>query len=362
MIATRARSAAAISASGISIESRVRACLRGLGRRAILDWGFSMAAGHKTVWEGARVPTVAALAVAGLCCAVGCVRENPDFSDSGATDSATGTGTGTPGSPRTGGADPTVAGESNDGTTDTMTGGTAPEPTFSSGMDLETGPAAVCGNGVVEEDESCDDENENPRDGCVGCRFPASCLELLKLDDEVDSGMYKILPIGARDFVTAFCDMETDGGGYTFFKIEGETVKAEVAEDRCAEFGMQLWIPRTPDHLEAGVEVALDPGVPPTANIGYLEIMGVRPKELGSTCGGQPLNSDNENCGWEAADGETFFVTDSAMGPEPNGDSTETTVVSMQYFWSDGGELADFNDWPGGWQAPRFLCDVGDKF
>ncbi|MEM6293458.1 MAG: fibrinogen-like YCDxxxxGGGW domain-containing protein [Myxococcota bacterium] len=259
----------------------------------------------------------------------GCARSNPAFSDEGGTGS---------------GSD-TYVDESSSSTT-------------------QSEPDSVCGNGVVEGMEVCDAGPAGPEVGCVECQIPRSCLHIHTLDDALPSGQYDIKPDGSEAYVAAYCDMETDGGGYTFLKIDGERLKAQGAEDRCAEFGMQLWIPRSPAHLQAGVDVALDPEIPPNADHLYLEIMGVRPKELlGSTCGNQALNSDNEECGWEASDGENFFVTEAPMGPEPNGDPISTTVVSMQYYWSPEGDLTDLNDWAGeGHGAPRFMCDVGDKY
>jgi len=226
------------------------------------------------------------------------------------------------------------------------------------------GTEPFCGDQVTDQNEQCDDGNENPWDGCVACSIPSSCLEVLDLDDEAESGPHLIWPDGVDDYVDVFCDMETDGGGYTFLKLDAGAgaASAEQAEAECKAYGMQLWIPRTPDHFDAGIDVALDPEIDPGGSSAFLEIMGVRPEFPGASCGGQPLNSDNPECDWHASDDEAFFITDSPMGPEPNGDTVDTVVVSMQYYWSNDGVLTDFNDWPGGHSARRFMCDVGDKY
>lgn len=45
---------------------------------------------------------------------------------------------------------------------------TSPETTI--GSESSTGPAQpVCGNGIVEDDETCDDGNDAPNDGCQEC-------------------------------------------------------------------------------------------------------------------------------------------------------------------------------------------------
>ena len=74
----------------------------------------------------------------------------------------------------------------------------------------------LCGDGVVEGPEQCDDENADNTDGCLtSCVIPASCLEIHEEDPSVPTGPALV---GVRDSLTLIeveCDMDTDGGGWT---------------------------------------------------------------------------------------------------------------------------------------------------
>ncbi|HEY0137117.1 MAG TPA: fibrinogen-like YCDxxxxGGGW domain-containing protein, partial [Nannocystis sp.] len=81
---------------------------------------------------------------------------------------------------------------------------------------------AKCGDGVVQAGvEACDDGNADDLDTCsTACeeQVPAaSCKQILALAPAATSKVYLIDPDGdgVQDPFKTFCDMETDGGGWT---------------------------------------------------------------------------------------------------------------------------------------------------
>ena len=232
---------------------------------------------------------------------------------------------------------------------------------------------------ALDARESCDDGGNIDGDGCsAGCAVElgftcsaaspsvcapvpvrTSCLAHRQAGVTV-SGEQVIDPDGAGPIPssTVFCDMVTDGGGYTFFKVL-QSLQDDGAEAFCATRGMQLLIPRTQAHYQSALQVALNGGIGPSASAEYARILGVYPDFNGATCTGQPLNSITGTCPWHARDARPFFIHNSNGFGEPNGDNC--TTCSMTYNYDGGGNLVNFND-GGHTSASAFICDVGDKF
>jgi len=77
-----------------------------------------------------------------------------------------------------------------------------------------------CGNGVIEPGELCDDGNVEDGDECSSmCTLapPASCVALHEGSPSLPSGTYVIDPDGGGPDApfAVYCDMVTDGGGWT---------------------------------------------------------------------------------------------------------------------------------------------------
>lgn len=227
-----------------------------------------------------------------------------------------------------------------------------------------TGPR--CGDGIVDDEfEECDDADDDLRDGCLpDCFVPTSCLEIYEFAP-ADDDVYLIHPGGSIDEpFPVYCDMATDGGGYTFFKMEyEEPVYAFMAEDMCRALGMKLWIPRTEAHLQSGVNVANDPDFGPSVGDTYLRIMGVYAQFPGAACPNQPLTSDNPECEFRAGDDHGYWVDDRGLFSEPSGNNGNSkTESSLLYLWRQG-VLTWYDDSPGpGGFSAQFMCDVGDKY
>jgi hypothetical protein len=218
-----------------------------------------------------------------------------------------------------------------------------------------TGVFGSCGDGFCTEGEMVTCRADCPTPVLTSCRA-------LKAAGFQASGNYTIDPdgVGPVPSQQVFCDMTTDGGGYTFLKISrGFNVQDTDAENDCISRGMRLLIPRTQAHLRAAVALARNGAVGPDATDEYVFMLGVYPLFDGATCNGQPMNSGNPSCQWDASDGGAYFLHNNTFFGEPNGDNC--TTCSMTYFGYDGlGDLSTFND---GFHAvaTRYICAVNDK-
>ncbi len=170
----------------------------------------------------------------GLCSTLvvsGCF-DAEDGEQSSETEATTGGSASTAGPTSTSGSTP------NDGTVTTGVsssdgGGTASGPSSpgSTGTTAgnessgggEVGP--MCGNGVIEQDEACDDANADAHDGCLSdCTVPVSCLDILTKEPGSVSGVYLIDTDGPSGFQAyhAHCEMERDGGGWTLVIVSAD--------------------------------------------------------------------------------------------------------------------------------------------
>ena len=227
-----------------------------------------------------------------------------------------------------------------------------------------------CGDELLDpEHEQCDDDG----DACLAsCELATSCLKIHTADAGVPSGIQTIYPQDPTSAVSVYCDMTSDGGGYTFLKYDVESddnnlpIFASTAEAACAEFGMQLWIPRSPEHLLSGYAVATSENVFPQGggsvamNSDYLRILGIYPATPDMSCPGAAL-TPGDCPQWRASDSKTWYVTatsNSVTEPDPDGACKN---CSMSYVWNGDGSVKTYKTVPNGASSFRFLCDTGDK-
>jgi cysteine-rich repeat protein len=231
-----------------------------------------------------------------------------------------------------------------------------------------------CGDAKVNGPEECDDQNDDETDGCLtSCAEARSCLQIKQALPAAPTGIYRIWPedLGGEISHLVWCDMDTDGGGYTFLKIDTQFGQqgdkgAQAAETICQSYGMHLIVTRTPDHAKAAYAVATMPNVQPVgggqvgSGVDYLAIMALYPAMPGATCNGAALNSTD--CpGWVAHDMQPYFVSDAPFLDQPDGD--HCAGCSMFYKWNPDGTIKSYStvSFGEGASSYRFLCDIGDK-
>ena len=113
------------------------------------------------------------------------------------------------------------------------------------------GPCAAC--------ETCSDGIQNQGETAIDCGgsctscVTTSCKALKQHMPDTPSGFYTIDTDGAgpKPAVQVYCDMTTDGGGYTMVRFNdpsmGDTQVNYAA--KCAQYGMEIIVPRTQAHM-----------------------------------------------------------------------------------------------------------------
>ncbi len=232
--------------------------------------------------------------------------------------------------------------------------------------------AAHCGDQILDVVEGCDDDD--PASGCLpDCTVAQSCLQIREAypDELLADGVYKIQRAG-KDPFKVLCDMDADGGGYTFLKYavkEGDALKnALAAEAACDEWDMDLWIPRSYQHVLASLWAAQSLLLVPVGTgsdkneLRYMSLIGVYPAVVGLSCPGQALTT-NDCPEWKAKTGK-YWITNMPIANDVPG-KKNCKDCSMYYTWDPVMKtVIDYEvvlNGGVGASTSHFMCAVPDK-
>jgi hypothetical protein len=160
--------------------------------------------------------------------------------------------------------------------------------------------------------------------------------------------------------LSVYCDMDTDGGEYTFYQCQGchgkpgRAIQHGLART-CTDLGLQWLVPRNYEHVCAIRSESFTFG----GIVGG--VVGKHNGDRGNNWTPFAFNSDTGpplTNNWVAVDGGTWWLRDSSFG-EPNGDYSQGAFL--------GGGLQcnrnhHFNDVTGGYgSGSNYLCSTNDK-
>ncbi|MEZ4309307.1 MAG: fibrinogen-like YCDxxxxGGGW domain-containing protein [Polyangiaceae bacterium] len=213
---------------------------------------------------------------------------------------------------------------------------------------------ASCAAGTSD----CDGD---PTNGCEttdqytngACAVLSSCAAIHAAHPGAPSGSYLIDTDGAgpKPSVLAYCDMATDGGGYTLVRVNDSALDGDqtLYAKRCAALGMEVVVPQTKAHAQA---ISTWNGNQPA------NLVNVFPRFNGA----QGLQSWNAVCRGATC---PFWITDNAQGRtcnsnEPSGDNSipyrlyrTGTGCGIEGTWNDANNTVGIQDY--------VICSTNDK-
>ena len=190
---------------------------------------------------------------------------------------------------------------------------------------------------------------------CYKYRNPPGGIEYESANSD---GTYRIDPDGAGAIAPfdVYCDMTTEGGGYTYYPIDAGLQTYRVTDNNsCKALGMDIMIPRSKLQMTA-VIAKYDSSY-------FATIPGVYKATSGGNYTGckmrRPADNGGDGCAdWQVADGGRWWLRDSTFS-EPNGDYTA-------YCWLANWGMTDvnnisFNDGNCIYSTTKYICSTNDK-
>jgi hypothetical protein len=194
-------------------------------------------------------------------------------------------------------------------------------------------------------------------DTCETVTTPASCKAIKLANPAATDGTYTIDPDGSGPFgsLSVWCDMTTDGGGYTSYNVDDGLDTARFDDpNSCSAVGLQMVVPRTLAHLNA---------LYAKYGSSYFQFV---PGIYGLAAGdytGCAMNSSDATCAanWKAIDGGAWFAMTDPYS-EPNGDYTPGCWLG-----TDGSDInppegfGRINDENCDYDSTRYICSDNAK-
>lgn len=185
-----------------------------------------------------------------------------------------------------------------------------------------------------------------------------SCNDIKMFKPQSTSGWYEIeaKEINGGQKLSVWCDMETDGGGYTYYPIDGDggiSTSRYDAANNCTALGLQLAVWRTKAHMHAMLHkygtqyFATVPGVYGT---------GVEAGHKSFSRYAMYSTNPEVESYWHAIDGGSWFMRDTPFA-QPNGDYTDGCWLGVY-----GLNPLLFNDDECKYETgPNYVCSTNDK-
>jgi hypothetical protein len=196
---------------------------------------------------------------------------------------------------------------------------------------------------------------------------PRSCLELLRGGISQRTGWYYFpAPANPDQQLRVWCDMKTDGGGYSMYPINagGISVSRTDQENSCTKLGLQLMVWRTREHQIQSIIAPWNGGSEPDFSY-FRTVPGVSGTTAGSFTNVAMNSGTAANNSFVAVDGGDWFVTDAERGTAPNGDYSPGCFLGIKpnaKLWASA-KAVDFDDsWCDYSTGDRYVCSTNDKF